>query len=166
MARLGAPVDTTGVDTSNNFELIPEGWYQAVITNSDEDSNSKGNGRFIMLEFTIGAGQYSGKTVRTWINYMHDSAKAQEIGLKQLAKLMEVVRVASPLKDTAQLHGKSLEIQISIDGTYNRVEGFRERIVGGGKAAGMAALAPEKKVNREAQTGFDDLEEPEWVKGG
>jgi hypothetical protein len=157
MTKLGAPVNTAGIDTSDNFELMPEGWYQAVITASDEDSNSKGNGRFIKLEFTIGSGQYSGKVISMWINYVHSTAKAQEIALKQLARLMEIVRVPSPLKDTAQFHGKSLEIQVGIDGTYNRVEGFRERNVGTNKTAGLKELHSDAK--------FDDLEEPEWAKG-
>lgn len=125
MAQLQAPLDTTGIDTSSDFTTLPEGWYQAVIVDSDESENSKGNGRFIKLEFVIGSGKYSGTKILHWLNYQHSTAKAQEIGLRELTKIMQIAGVPSPLRDTMQLHNKKMEIEIKPDGTYNRVTGVR-----------------------------------------
>ena len=159
MTKLGAPINTANIDTTDSFALLPEGWYQAMISDTVEDANSKGTGRFIKIEFVIGAGEHSGKMLPLWINYQHDNAKAQEISLKVLARLMEAVRVPSPLKDTAQLHGKSLEIQVTVDGTYNRVESFRAR-AGADKSAVVA-----KALRSPAPTeGFSDLEDLPWDK--
>jgi len=154
MAQLQAPINTAGIDTSASFDMIPDGWYQAIIIDSDESANKNGDGRWILLEFVIGSGPHSGKKIKTWLNYQHKSAKAQEIALKQLAKIMEVLRVPSPLKDTSQLHNKKIEIQISINGTYNNVDDFRACAI---TQSDMRAPAP-------ADTNFSDMEEPEWAK--
>jgi len=68
MASLMQPINTAGIDTSSNFDLLPEGWYQAIISDSDEAESKKGNGRYIKLEFTIGSGPHSGRKVSTWLN--------------------------------------------------------------------------------------------------
>ena len=157
MASLQQPINTQGIDTTSEFDLIPEGWYQVIISDSDESENAKQNGRYIKLEFTIGNGKYTGKKVKTWLNYQHTTAKAQEIALKQLAKIMECLRVSSPLKDTAQLHSKALEIQIIQDGTYNAVNDYRPY------QATVKDLYSQAKPAAQAPVDFSDLE-PDWAK--
>jgi hypothetical protein len=126
MAQLYTPIDTSGIDpNATGFSQIPEGWYQVLIADTDENENSKGNGRFIKVEYLIASGALSGEKVLQWINYQHSTPKAQEIGLRQLAKLMQCVNVPSPLRDTMILHSKKLEIYIKPDGSYNTVDDMR-----------------------------------------
>jgi len=158
MAALSRPIDTSNIDTSSDYPMIEEGWHSALISTSDEEENKKGTGRNIILEFTIGQGKWSGKTIRTWLCYQHSTAKTQEIALKLLTKIMNAVGVPSPLKDTAQLHNKPLRIKVGIDGTYNTIEDVEPYTA---QAKDLYAPAEKKE---EQQDAFADLEEPDWKK--
>ncbi len=49
------------VAPEQEFAPIPEGRYEAVVTDSDVRPTRAGNGSYILLEFEVISGEYSGR---------------------------------------------------------------------------------------------------------
>lgn len=91
------------------YEVIPEGRYAAVITESELKENKKRNGQYLKLTFEIIEGAYKGRKVWAQLNLFHANAIAVEIAQKELASICRAVNVAQ-IRDSAELHNKPLVI--------------------------------------------------------
>ena len=83
---------------------LPAGEYVVRITDSDVQNTKAGDGKFIVFEFTVDEGDFTGRKFWTNINIVNKNPKAQKIGAQQLKKIVEACGVPSPLQNTEQLH--------------------------------------------------------------
>lgn len=51
------------VEPSQEFQPLPEGKYEAVISDSDVKSTRNGSGRYVQLEFEVVSGEHKGRRV-------------------------------------------------------------------------------------------------------
>jgi len=119
-------VDTLPVG-NNNFEPLPEGWYNATITGAEIKSTKAGDGKFIAVKYTITGPSHQGRVVFGNLNIKNASTKAEEIGRQQLGEIMRAIGLAK-VSDTDQLIGGNLGIKLSLKtGEYagNEVKAFR-----------------------------------------
>ena len=170
MAFLG---ETFGVDdlpqSDRNYELIPEGWYNATITKADLGNTKSGTGQKIDLRFDITGPTQQGRVMFQAINIRNQSQKAEEIGRQQLGEIMRAIGLAK-VEDTDQLIGGQLCIKIKIkepsakdieagySNTKNEVAGYKA-IAGG--AAPKPAPAPSAAPAATAAPGGS---KPPWAK--
>jgi len=150
-------VDTLPVGT-NNFEPLPEGWYNAAITGAEIKQTKAGDGKFIACKYTITGPSHQGRVVFGNLNIKNASTKAEEIGRQQLGEIMRAIGLAK-VQDTDQLIGGNLCIKLSVrTGDYagNEIKGFRAL---GGVAP--AAVAPFKAV---APSAAPTKAAPPWIK--
>ena len=101
--------------TAKKYLPIPEGDYQAVITDSDVRTTKAGDGRYIALTFEIiSSNQYEGR--RIWMNYNveNPSAKAVETGNRLLADICRATNVPN-FDDTELLHMKPMIVSVIIE---------------------------------------------------
>lgn len=131
MAFLGETFNVDDIPAStNNFELLPVGWYTAKITEASLGPNSKGTGDCIKTRFDITGPSHQGRCVFTYLNIKHQTPKTEEIGRQQLGDIMRAIG-ASKITDTDQLIGGDLQIKIGVQkgtGQYedsNNVKGFK-----------------------------------------
>lgn len=101
-------------DLDNNFELIPEGWYTAVISKAEVKDTKSGSGKYINIQFDITGPSYHGRVVFCRINFMNASNAAQRIGQAQLKKLMLSLGLTS-IDDTDQfINGVEIKIKVAL----------------------------------------------------
>jgi len=113
MATLGFSLDTTQIeDSSNDFEPIPAGSYQATVTGADL-LDTKAGGRRVNVRFDIVGPTHQGRVLFNNYNIVNANPKAEAIGREQLALLGKINGVQH-VTDTDQVIGANVEIKVGI----------------------------------------------------
>lgn len=141
--------DATTVQPDTGFELLPAGWYNAMIDESDIRPTNNGAGAYLQLRFSVIDGQYQGRKVFTRLNIRNANQTAQDIAYKQLSAIAHSVGVLQ-VQDSSQLHGIPLKIRVRIrkdpSGQYedqNEINGYKNiNDVVQGQTAAFAPAAP------------------------
>jgi hypothetical protein len=152
-------VDTLPVG-NNNFEPLPEGWYNATITGAEIKSTKAGDGKFIAVKYTITGPSHQGRVVFGNLNIKNASTKAEEIGRSQLGDIMRAIGLGK-VSDTDQLIGGNLSIKLSMKtGEYagNEVKAFRA--LNGAAPAPTSILSTPSSVKTAPAKAA-----PPWAKG-
>jgi len=152
-------VDSLPVGT-NNFEPLPEGWYNATITGAEIKATKSGDGKFIACKYTITGPSHQGRVIFGNLNIKNASTKAEEIGRQQLGEIMRAIGLGK-VSDTDQLIGGNLGIKLVVKtGEYagNEVKGFRAL---GGSAPSVASSVPFSKA---APSAAPIKAAPPWAK--
>jgi hypothetical protein len=127
---------------NNNYEPLPEGWYNAAITGAEIKATKAGDGKYIACKYTITGPTHQGRVVFGNLNIKNASTKAEEIGRQQLGEIMRAIGLAK-VADTDQLIGGNLCIKLTVrTGEYagNEIKGFRA--LGGAQGASTVASKP------------------------
>ena len=172
MAFLGQTFDANELPqgTGGSFEPLPEGNYNATITQAElKDTNDK-TGQYIKLRLDITGPSHQGRVIFSNLNIKNPSAKAEEIGRQQLGDIMRAVGLAK-VTDTDQLIGGNVNIKLTIRAartdektgkTYeasNEVKGYRA--INGAAAPAFKAAAP---TAAPAVASAPAKASPPWVK--
>lgn len=114
MALLDFELDVNSVDTTRgDFEPLPAGDYEVVITQSENRRNKAGSGSYIAMTYQVVSGKYANRLLFDNINIHNASAKAQEIGRQSLAKIGKAVGVTK-ITDTTALHGIPFMVRVAV----------------------------------------------------
>jgi hypothetical protein len=153
MAFLGQTFDANELPqgTGGNFEPLPEGNYNATVTQAELKATNDGTGQYIKLRLDITGPSHQGRVIFSNLNIKNASAKAEEIGRQQLGDIMRAIGL-SKVTDTDQLIGGNVNIKLTIRAartdektgkTYeasNEVKGYRA--INGGAAPAFKPAAP------------------------
>lgn len=152
MALLSQSFDAAELPQStSSFEPIPEGSYNATISQSELRNTNDGTGQYIKLRLDITGPSHQGRVVFANLNIKNASLKAEEIGKQQLGEIMRAIGLAR-VRDTDELIGAALKIRVAIrpartdertGKTYdaaNEVKGYSA--IGGTAAPAAKAAAP------------------------
>jgi len=142
---------------NNNFEPLPEGWYNATITGAEIKATKAGDGKYIALKYNITGPSHQGRVIFGNLNIKNASTKAEEIGRQQLGEIMRAIGLAK-VSDTDQLIGGNLGIKLSVrTGDYagNEIKAFRALSGATPTAAPFKAVAPNSAPAKAA---------PPWAK--
>lgn len=126
----------------NNFEPMPKGWYQAMITESEEKDTRAGDGTYLSLTFEVDQEPFKGRKVWANLNLNNPNPKAVEIATRNLADICRATGVMAP-KNSEELHYKPIAIYVvqkEWNGeTKNEIKGFRPLK---GEASSSSRTAP------------------------
>lgn len=162
MAFLDQEYNVNDLPIGGDYELIPAGWYSAIIQSSDVCNTKSGGGQYIKLKLAIIAPTHQGRVVFGNINIKNASPAAEDIGRKQLGDVLRAVGVDS-LRDTDQLINGQLMIKLAIkeaSGQYdaeNEVKGYKAA-ADGIKSPAMAAQT------QQAAPQANGKASPPWAK--
>jgi hypothetical protein len=120
------------------YQPIPAGDYHVAITMAEVRATKSDPeyGRRIALTFKVVDGDYRGRTINDGLNVKNKNKKAEEIGRKQLAQLLEAVGMPGE-RDVSRLVGEELIVAVKIkpaQGEYdagNAVKWFKPLKSGG-----------------------------------
>ena len=130
------------IGPTNNFDAVPPGTYEAVITSSESKPMKSGNGMGFNFAFEIISGEQKGRKVFVWITYEHrTSPDAQRIGREQLSAICRACGLTQ-LSDTAQLHNLPLLITVGIDRNDPTRNVIKKYALRGGSPAASSAAQP------------------------
>ena len=128
--RFDNPFDVAELPKSeNDYSLIPDGWYSAVIKTA-EIKSAKSGGKYISVRFNITGDKQAGRGVFANINIRNPNMEAEKIGLQQLGDVVRSVGIIGKLMDTDQLIGGQLNIKVATRksekyGEQNEVKGYK-----------------------------------------
>lgn len=158
MARLSQTFSAESLpQPTNNYGVLPAGWYSATISRAEVKPTKSGTGEYINLMYTVTGPTHQGRAVWGMINIKNANPETEEIGMKQLGELIRATGVVH-LSDTDQLIGKDLVIKLTVKdderyGERNEVKAFKA--VQGGSIPSMPTAAPEAPAAKAA---------PPWAK--
>lgn len=131
--------------STNNYDALPAGLYEATIANA-EIKDSKSGGKYINVRYDITGPSHAGRVVFGMITIANANPKAEEVGRQQLGDLIRAIGL-DKLADTDQLIGGQLIIKLDVEtsetyGEQNRVRGFRTATKGSKPAAAATTNTP------------------------
>lgn len=162
MAFLDTAFDVNELPVGDNYDPIPEGWYNVRIVSAEIKATKSGTGQYISIRYDIIGPSHQGRQVFGTLNIKNDSQKAEEIGRQQLGSLMRAIGLAR-VTDTDQLINGEMQIKLSIKrdeqyGDKNEIKAFKA--VNGSAApmpvAPQQASAPAPAANASSA--------PPWAK--
>lgn len=108
-------------ELADQFAPIPDGWYEAEITNSEVRPTAAG-GEGINLEWAICGPAHHGRKVWQWINTKHlHNDEVVKRGFAELGRLCHAMGLPQGIQQsTAETHGRRVMVRL---GTKKR-EGF------------------------------------------
>jgi hypothetical protein len=151
--------DAEEVEPQVAGELLPDGWYPAIITRSTTKITNSGNGQYLELEFQVIDGPAKSRRVWDRLNLDNPNATAVEIARASLSAICHAVGVLKP-KSEDELHDKPLEIKVATQpakgeyGPSNVVKGYRPMGKGGAKT--VARNSRNQPVDRSSLPVEDD----------
>lgn len=105
--------DARSVQPDQGFDVLPAGWYKALVEKSDVKPTKDGSGAYVSVEYKIIDGQFSGRKIFGRFNIQNANPMAVEIGYKQLSALAHAVGVLQ-VQDSSQLHNIPLQIRLKL----------------------------------------------------
>lgn len=167
MALLDQTFDAAELPQSTtSFGPIPDGNYDATVTQAEIKTTNDGSGQYIKLRLDITGPSHQGRVVFANLNIKNASLKAEEIGKQQLGEIMRAIGLAR-VRDTDELIGARLNIKVAIRAARtdeksgrvyeasNEVKGYRA--IGGSAPVAVAAMAKPATVVNKSST-------PPWMK--
>lgn len=116
-------------EAREGFEVIPNGIYAAIITDSEMKTTKNGAGQYLeLVHQLIDEGKHYGRRLWARLNIANPSQKAQQIGQAELSAVCRAVKVMQP-QDSAQLH--NIVIYILVRVVRNKQSGDMENQISG-----------------------------------
>ena len=115
MAQLfgGQSRNINDLPEGQSFDLIPDGWYNAVIEKAELKDTKDYTGKYIDISYKITGPAQENRLVFGNVNIQSKSEKAEEIGLGQLRQIAAALGLAS-ISDTEQLVNRPVSIKVGI----------------------------------------------------
>lgn len=129
MAQLNFSAE--GIDIRSNYEAIPAGDYESMVTASEMKSTKDGTGQYLELTVEIQSGQFQGRRLFDRLNLSNRNPKAVEIAQKQLAQLCHATGVLQ-VQDSQQLHNRPMVMKVAVKndperGPSNEIKGYKAK---------------------------------------
>lgn len=105
--------DATKVAPDTGFDVVPAGWYNAMVDESELRPTKDGTGAYLNLRFEVVDGQYKGRKIFSRFNIKNANPQAQEIAHKQLSAVCHAVGVLD-LQNSEMLHNRPMKIKVRI----------------------------------------------------
>lgn len=106
--------NANGIEDVADFELIPSGWYPAVIENTEQRECNDGVSKMMMVTFVIIDGQFKGRKLWTNLNLWHKSEKATEFAKRTLATIVRA-QGKSVIGNSSELHNVPMGIKVKAE---------------------------------------------------
>ena len=76
--------DASKIELTNNYELLEDGTYTAIIADSEWKENRAKTGGYLNLKLEIIEGKYKGRVIFDMLNLQNQNPKAVEIAEQTL----------------------------------------------------------------------------------
>lgn len=97
-----------------DYTPLPKGQYEIKITDSEVGQTKSGNGTLLTLQLVVQSGKFSGRVLFENLCVQHVSEKAQRIAQTRLKQICDSLKIKQ-LKDSSQLHDKSLLVLVDVE---------------------------------------------------
>lgn len=112
------------------FELLPAGWYNAKIVESQMKPTKNGSGAYLALTLEVIDDKYASRKLFDRLNLKNDNPQAVDIAYRTLSAICHATGIVQ-VQDSAQLHGIPLQVKVKVvpakDGyeASNEISGYK-----------------------------------------
>jgi len=126
---MGSAFNPQEHDTTQEFEALPPGEYPVLIDAAEVKLTKAKTGSFLKLETSVIEGEYKGRKIFHNITLKNPNAKAEEIGVRELATLGQAVAMLA-ITDSSELVNKAVIVKLKVKddpqyGKQNEVVTFK-----------------------------------------
>jgi hypothetical protein len=100
---------------------IPEGTYEAEITNSEWRTSPTSGNQYVGVEFTLTSG-HAGRKIYTYLNFKHPREDVQDIAMRTASDIARAIGLRS-LHEPHEMIGHALTIKV---GSHSKEPDRRE----------------------------------------
>lgn len=111
-----------------SFEPLPEGYYVAMITASEQKETRAKDGSYLATTWQIVEGEHVGRKVFFNFNLWNASAKARDIALREFAAVCQAVGVLTP-RDSQELHDTPVVIKLGLERRSDNKEKLQNKLL-------------------------------------
>lgn len=124
--------NATNIDTTSQFDAIPAGDYEAMVTASELKATKDGAGQYLELTLEIQSGPSQGRRLWDRLNLQNRNPKAVEIAQKQLAQLCHATGILQLPNDATPLHNRPVVMKVAVKndperGPINEIKGYKAK---------------------------------------
>lgn len=152
------------VEPNQAFDLIPDGWVEAVISESEKKPTAKGDGKYLKLTLTIVDERYPNRLLWDNLNLENPNQKTVQIARGTLSAICRATGVLV-LRDPSgsELHNLPMLVKVGHEERNDRpgewknvVKGYKAKDSGGqqlsqvstpGKTASASQQSPAKETS-------------------
>lgn len=114
MTSLGRKYDVGSLPPEQDYDVIPDGKYQSVISNSRWKTTRAGDGRYLEFELTVQEpAEYAGRKVWDRLNLENPNETAVAISEKRLGSICRAVGV-SEVENAEELHDRPMMVNVRV----------------------------------------------------
>ena len=127
MAKLN--FDATTVEPASNYDIIPPGKYEVIITDTEMKPTKAGTGSYLQITFEIVGPTHMTRKLWARLNLDNPNMTAVEIAQRELSAICHAVDLPL-IEDSEQLHDRMLVVDVGIEqnrqtgGESNRIKGY------------------------------------------
>lgn len=161
-----AGFNAADVAPQDSFDPLPAGWYEVIISDSENKPTKDGKGEYLQLELTVISGEHEGRKVWDRLNLNNPNTTAVEIAQRALSAICRSVGVMAP-NDSSELHDRPFQVKLSVKpakGEYeasNEVKGYRAI----GETSSQPSAQPSTaRAGRTATATAGAAKTPPWKK--
>jgi hypothetical protein len=136
-------------DPQAALDVMPAGWYKAVVSATDLRQNADKTGIILELSWKIVDGPFAGRVVKKTYNRTNPSQQAVDISNRELTSIAGCMNLWNGVQNTDQLCNIPMQIKLTTkkDSDYNDVKGYKDingndPVKPGAGAAPMSTGAP------------------------
>lgn len=98
---------------NDEYELLPEGEYIAIITESEEKENNAKTGSYIQLSIEIQDGKYAGRKLTERLNIKNQNDTAVNIAFATIKKINTALGL-DEVENSTQWHNKRFIAKVGV----------------------------------------------------
>jgi hypothetical protein len=141
---------------------VPEGTYSATVIESDYMPNSKGNGHYIKLKWSIIGGQHDDRHITAIYNVDNPSENAVRIAQQDLVAICHAMG-RETFDMTEELHDHEILIDVAIEPASGDFKARNKIAIGGYSSAASGRATSVAPVQAAApQPVAADANKPSW----
>ena len=142
------------IEPNTAYEPIPAGWYQVVITDSEQKPTKAMTGSYLQMTMEVIDGLHKGRKVFERLNLDNPNQTAVEIAQRTLSAICRATGVMTP-RQSGELHDKPMMAKIAVKPAANGYDASNE--VKGYEPANGAPANPQQPT---AQASASDATPP------
>lgn len=119
MSMFNTPFNAEEVDTSDSYDALPPGQYEAVIISHETKQTKAGTGQYLELAMQVISGPHENRRIWDRLNLDNPNEKAVEIAKKKFAQAVQACGY-TVINDESDLD-KLVDVPIGIVVKYQRM---------------------------------------------
>lgn len=125
----------------NDYDVLPAGNYNVIITKTDEKQTKDGSGTMLVIEMEVQDGEFQRRKLFDRINLQNRSAEAVAMGQKKIKQIMYCFDMIH-INDSSDFHYKPIVAVVGIRKGNDRYPNDTNEVKRYEKAQGVTQGAP------------------------